>query len=472
MGWHVTIEGTSPPLHVYERAGRGNQLYLRWSKPGGHCRPKLKGLETVRRTDGKLDPALVTRARALALRQYEAAKAGAPKPEGTPRKEGPVTLVRGFDRVLEVPGGKYATKDDPQWKKMRRARDHVLGILEASRLWGELWSAEFGTVWRTLAQRYKDGASDLDWRAVEEVVQMFVAASNWLGGEGGVLRSARQPPKKWRAALKRDWEQVTGEAPESDTPRHSPEELDRLWAALPGADPRLRLWVELGGLELRGGQVLRGRRKDLDLTPGSGTGHGVFRIRGRGKKKGETVYLTPEQRKAVDHAFGPDGFLGDLEAQYRDGEIADYPLWPGGPLHDGKAVHQGTTTSRRTMYGFFRDLEDVAGVPHRKGRGWYGGRRGSADRVRRVTTDEKVKNAAGGWAPGSTVRASLYEDGADPEVLREAAEARRRARRAGTTDPDGGTVSPVEAAAALEALGVAPEKLEAMLTVLGLEKAS
>lgn len=470
--WEVTIDGTSPPLTVYERPDRDNQLYLRWAVGKSHKRPKLKKLATVRRKDGTKDPVLVTRAQALAVEQYrEAQSREAPS---TPEPELPLTLIRGFEEVLAIPGGKYGT-EGTQWQTMRRIRDRVLSVLDPDTLWSALWPKDFRLVWRTLASRAADGESDLEWRAVEETVQMFVAASNWLGGEGGFLPAAPQPPKRWRESLKRDWEEITGHRIEVYRPRHTSEELDRLWKNLHRADPRLVLWAELGGFEYRGGQVLRGTRRDLDLTPGAGAGHGVFRIHGRGRKKGERVFLTLEQRAAVDHVLGTDGYLSDLEAKYQQGKIKDYPLWPGGMLRKGKARDQGSVMNRRTMLDKFKELEALADVPYVPSRGWYGVRRSSADRVRRFTTDERVKNASGGWSAGSKVRATVYEDGTDPEVLRETAEARRQARRWKPRNPQVGAKSPSkeEAIEALqEALGVAPEKLAAALTLLGVDGAS
>lgn len=466
--WKVTIEGTSPPLTVYERADRGNELYLKWAAGKSHKRPKLKAMSSVRGTDGKLDPSLVTRARACALKQYEEAKRSTSGQGSVPRNDGPpLTLKRGFDEVLAVPSGKYPSRDDTQWKTTRRVRDRVLSVLPPEMLWSELWPKHYRDVWRILAQRYAAGTSNLAWRAVEETVQQFVAASNWLGGDGGFLPAAPQPPKKWRKSLKRDWAKVTGERPSVGRPRHSPKEIDQIWKTLHQADPRLVLWAELGGFEYRGGQVIRGDRKDLDLTPGAGDGYGLFHIRGAGNKRGELVYLTPEQREAVDHALG-EGYLSELEAAYEAGDLEDYPLWPGRGLVRGKARDRGTRMNRRTMLKLFKELEDLAGVPHQKNRGWYGMRRGSADRTRTKTSDERVKNAAGGWAPGSQVRAEIYENHTDPEVLKETARVRRLVRQTAAGEAEEpGAVTRETAMAALEALGVPPDKVEATLTLLG-----
>jgi hypothetical protein len=474
--YQCTIEGTSPPLTLYERTDRDNQLYLRWAEGDSHRRPKLLGIQSVRGADGKLDPVKVTRARAMALEQYEAARRGVRLGKGgtradAEREEPRLSLKAGFTAVLAVPGGKYASRKDPQWGKMCRAGSRVLSVLDPVIPWDDLRARHYQEVWRTLMNRYVAGESDLACRAIEEMVQSFTAASNWLAGVGDRLRVAPQPQKRWRAELAKDWEAITGSPPEVYQPRHSPEEAERLWENLHLADPRFQLWLELGGGELRGGQVLRGKRSHLDLTRGAGQGEGTFRVYGRGNKKAPLCYLTPEQRAAVDYALS-DGYLADLEAQYQRGEIKNYPLWPAGKLKKGRATQAKSHADRRTMLGFFYDLEEIAAVDHVEGRGWYGLRRASVDRVRQLTTDEGVKNAVGGWSHGSTVRADIYEDGRNEDLLQETARVRQLARPgpkalgAGADVPERSYMSP---AAALRALGVPTEQLEEALVLLGLQ---
>jgi hypothetical protein len=226
--------------------------------------------------------------------------------------------------------------------------------------------------------------------------------------------------------------------------------------------------------EIRVGHVLRSTRKDLDLTPGAGLGHGTFRVRGSGNKKGDVSYLTLEQREAVNEALS-SGYLADFEARFAQGELQDYPLWPGGRLKNGRAQNTGARTNRRTMLSYFHALEEIAAVDQIEGRGWYGLRRASSDRARRFTSDERIKNALGGWVPGSTVRARIYEHSEDETVLRAAADVRRRARAGTKGDAKAGTnsgaaeyMSPMQA---LKSLGASPEQLEQALAILGLEVA-
>jgi len=48
----------------------------------------------------------------------------------------------------------------------------------------------------------------------------------------------------------------------------------------------------------------------------------------------------------------------------------------------------------------FKKSEACAGVPHVKGRGWYGLRRVAADLAEEITTDARVKDCLGGWRHG------------------------------------------------------------------------
>ena len=90
--------------------------------------------------------------------------------------------------------------------------------------------------------------------------------------------------------------------------------------------------------ECRTGQVLRCTRRMLVLPevapndyesapPGS---LGQIEIAGTGKKHGEVVVLTPEQRRAVDDALA--GYLANYEAAWRAGQVEDYHLFPGSKM--------------------------------------------------------------------------------------------------------------------------------------------
>jgi hypothetical protein len=429
--WKTTIDGTKPLLTVEERSDRRGQLYLLWWTDGKRRRPKLEGDHTVRGPDGTLDPERIETVRTAARLQYLRTQKG---PVPTPRKSStaPLDLVDGFDRMLAIPGGKYA-HETARYRAVKLARGRILHVLGDRLLWQDLRPGHYLEVGRWFIRRFEAGDETLGFRVMEATVSALFAARNWLSAQE-VIKGAAAAPEGWRAQLETEWQEAADRRSVSfeakpHQPRHTPEETERLLDHLPHADPRLELALDLGA-EYRLGQVARSHRRHLDLTPGAGAGHGILVVPGRGNKRGATIYLTPEQRATVDFALGPDGHLAHFEAAYQQGRLDDYPLFPRGKLAKGKCVLRQPLrrANRRTFLTFFHDLEDRAGVEQVPGRGWYGIRRVATDLARRHTTDEQVRDALGGWGGGSDVRSDVYMTRNHPDVLREAAEVRRKVR--------------------------------------------
>ena len=310
----------------------------------------------------------------------------------------------------------------------------------------------------------------------EIAVSVMAAVGSWLVDEEHI--DAFRPPKRgWRAELKKEWEAETKRPCKPARPRHSDEEMEIFWRGLsnPGVDPRLRLAAELGA-EYRIGQVLRCDRSDLDLSPGAGAGDGTLVIHGRGRKPGATIYLAPGQRQVVDAALRPDGHLAEYEQALQAGQIDDYPLFPAGNVLSGALKMPSSDTAagrmtRRNILRLYTDYEAGVGIEHVQGRAWYGIRRRSSDRTRRFSSDERVRDAAGGWTAGSPTRERIYMDGADPEVLTETAIARERARgrdqsgRELEGEPE--TPASSELEAVLRSMGLPDEKVRALVVIAG-----
>jgi hypothetical protein len=159
-------------------------------------------------------------------------------------------------------------------------------------------------------------------------------------------------------------------------------------------------------------------------------------IPGAGKKHGEVVVLTPEQRRAVDRALA--GYLANYEAAWKAGQIEDYYLFPGSKMRMLDDTGRRWTRKLRanvkalTRDGArvgFRELEGIAGVKHSPGRGWYGLRRIAADLAESATTDDRVKDRLGGWQDSQT-RKHIYQD-RETDALRILAAGVRRQMRMG-----------------------------------------
>lgn len=155
--------------------------------------------------------------------------------------------------------------------------------------------------------------------------------------EHHIPADAARPPEQWRRKLKEEGAARTGQLrTRPNRPRHTKAEYQRIFAAItdPRVDPRIRLAIEIAA-ECRTGQVLcctRGVLMLTDVEPAAYEGlpagaSGRIIIPGAGRKHGEIVGFTPEQRRAVDHAL--EGYLANYEAAHRAGDLADYYLFPG-----------------------------------------------------------------------------------------------------------------------------------------------
>jgi hypothetical protein len=231
-----------------------------------------------------------------------------------------------------------------------------------------------------------------------------------------------------------------------DKPRHTPEEYRRIFAAVtdPHVDPRIAHAIELAA-ECRTGQVLTCTRRSLtlpDVPPDAydsapSGALGSIDIPGKGKKHGERVMFTADQRRASDRARA--GYLRHYEGAFLRGEIDDYLLFPGGHMGNAergewspkRVCANAEPLSRDGARVAFQQLEAVAGVTHLPGRGWYGLRRIAADLADPVTTDDRVKDLMGGWTNSET-RKQVYQDRRTDALRAQAADVRREIRRAPT----------------------------------------
>jgi hypothetical protein len=218
-------------------------------------------------------------------------------------------------------------------------------------------------------------------------------------------------------------------------PRHTRYDVEKLFATLERADPRLALAATIGA-ELRLGQVLRTRRSDVLPSPDGRFRIGAVRVHGRGKKLGELVILTMEERHALQRALC-SGYLADLEVAHQRGEIKDFNLFPGHYLrrvHDrkGRGVMRSRVENADAPVGktalqkWWRTLEAAAGVEHQKGRGAYGLRRLQSDRAEDVEDDARVLNILGAWKRTSTREG--YQQEERVELREKAARTRRKIR--------------------------------------------
>lgn len=383
--------------------------------------------ETIRTPRGTIDKFAELDAQQATLDRHRILLAGL---EALPTDStAPLTLARGIAKRLHPKEGEWAT-ETPHVRATRRALAVVVDILGADLLWSDIRHAHYRKLWRELARRYvNDGSGGPRW--TEVVCGTLQATARWLQQESLVEPGDGQPAARWNQTMRKEWRDIVGRpVPAPRKPRYSTEESERLWRALPRADPRLHLAVEIGA-EMRLGQVIRSMRSDVIASADrSDPLHAVI-VHGSGQKEGGPVVLTPESREVLRAALH-DGYLSRLEAARVAGELQDYPLFPGHKLQGGTMpVGRFRQMSPSGLYIMWLALEDLAGVPHLDRRAWYGMRRLQSDTAEDVESDARVLNAMGGWK--RTATRERYQEEGRLDIAEKAAETRRRIRPG--TDP-------------------------------------
>lgn len=457
-------------VFAFERPERGNQVFIRWTnlskddqrERGLHRREK-QGLGMVVRdpATGLLDPKLV-RAAELQVQQFHArlitgslpqtpAERAAEKLPTVPTAD-TLNLREGFRLALDPKRGKYASTETRRYDDMAQYESRLFGLKPATRplinpatAWRDLQLRDVRALWRTMADHYvRTEGREYGVRVAEQIVDAIFSVASWLREDSHIAPDAARPPDGWRKRLREEWAQRTDEQPHRPhRPRHTVDEFRRIFAGLndPRVDPRIRLAIELAA-ECRTGQVLRCTRRMMTLTevdpanyessPAGALGQVI--IPGAGKKHGETVVLTPEQRHAVDDALA--GYLANYETAWKAGEIEDYYLFPGSRMR--MLDETGARWTRRVRAGVkpmsrdgarvaFKELEAIAKVDHIQRRGWYGLRRQAADMAETATNDDRVKDRLGGWQDSET-RKSIYQDRETDDLRAQAANVRRQLR--------------------------------------------
>jgi hypothetical protein len=440
--WSESFRLSDSRVYAWERLERGGHVFvLLPATTGKKRRTKLRLGEGigVRDERGRIDKRKVQNVRDEVQQLVARIVLGQPARTVERSADTHGTLAEGFSAVLDLKSGKFPTKTR-RWDEIRRAARELERLLGPHTRWADLQPSDARRVWRSLAEEAKRqaGASNARGaRQAEVTLDALYSSANWLRDDGLIPQSAALPQRNWRKRLKEDWQRITGDEVTVSRPRHTDEEMRRLFAHMhdPGVDPRFALAFDLGG-EQRLGQVLRCWRSDLTLPPvnhdtvtldDSGA-LGVVRVHGVGKKMASPIALTPGQRSAVERALA--GFLSDYEAAWRSGAIPDYPLFPSGRFCKGKSkvIANAKCLTRDAALGMFHDLEGIAKVASVPGRGWYGVRRIATDVGEDFEKDERVLNSISGHTDSAT-RRQVYQERERPSVLRQAAITRDRIRR-------------------------------------------
>lgn len=448
-------------------------MYLRWQETDpldGRSKPRYCGTGLHVRDDrGRRRRNLEDAARQAAEKAQAIYAAGGSPRDWNKRERVtrvPRTLAEGFAEALPNPaiehhtGTLYPVRDRHSLDQRRGARfveQHLGGDLE----WSEIQAGTVADLWTGMARAYKAGRGP-GYRSLVRAVRVLYLVWEHIRERYGDEIPAPKRPHRMEQRMRETWDKITGERLKDKRRerkkelRYDADELRRLFSRLadvhevevvrgrkqkrmvlevqPLCDPRVRMVVEIGA-ELRPGQVLRAMRSHLNLTPGlGGYGRGRFlgEALGRGKKEGETVDLHPELRTYIDDIL-TRGYLSELEAARMCGEIADYPLFPGGRLINGriplarvkKYPHRHLHVTNAIAY--WRSFEKLAGVQHVQDRSFYGLRRGLTDTANDYTTDDRALDRLTGHQDSDT-RKGFYQDRQRDEDRAKAALIRRQMR--------------------------------------------
>lgn len=422
--WSLRVGFEPLVLTAFERSDRDGVVFVRWSDPqksGRDRRSKRSVGLRVRNTDGILDVGLIAAAE-LAVRAFYTALIAGEDPSAPDAHT--LTIPQGYALALDLKGGGLYAADTQQRRHVTSAGRTVAQLLGRDMCWSALRNADVVGLWRVLATRYRDGGVGGP-RQAEVTVSSLYTIAQWLRDNEYIEPNACCPRSKWRRLFQADWETITGTPVAPRRPRHSPDDLHAVFAALHAADPRMHLAIELGA-ELRVGQVLRLQRSAVMLEAGAHSPHGRVQIAGAVRKAGEMVHLTAAQRSALDASLG--GYLQAHERAYLTGELADYPMFPGGRLVRGVARvrERPKRLNRRTALELFHNLERAAGVVPQSGRGWYGLRRQATDLAPKYTNDDRVLDRVGGHERAT--REGIYQDRQTDQLRGSAAEVRAQIR--------------------------------------------
>lgn len=430
---------------VYVDPDRKNRLTLKW-RAGG--KPKKETLaRSAEPVNGKLTPDDEAFAIGAAMKKALELSGQVSVAVVTPTGKA-LTIGQAEALIINPETGKYAHRTQFRDELVRSLR-FACAVWGATATWLSIEEQDWTKLLRLrLDQLLKKNKSG--WRATEITVSALVTTVRWLRRKKLIPIDAAPWPDDWKHEIKQHWKGLkdTSDDPEPFRPRYTPAEAIAILKQS-AFDPRFNLLM-WSGMELRLGQVVRTRRSDLKLpavdwsapidAANDLTHYGTMEVRGAGKKHGTVVDLARGQRAMIEYSLSDDGYLGELERRHQRGGLPDYRLFPAGFIV-GRVGNSRGKTNRLTLSDkidpqaevgsswvrkSFREAEERAGVPHIKGRGAYGIRRGSVDVGSASLSPAGLKNL-GGWVD-IKMPEQIYKENENKSGAREARGVRAKLR--------------------------------------------
>lgn len=444
--WSYSAGDRPYTVRVAERPAKRGMVYAYWHPRGADIPVNASTGLRLRDSNGRIVEKRRAACVALAHRLSDAHAAGASSDElrGMLKTRGearpvaaPLTLravledvygptFRGLTPQQAAEQARAPRPDGRAWTEHRRDdrnnADLVLACL-GDRPWAMLSEAWYRELWQAYAQRLLSTSKSVSGqRQVQKLVRVLSRAVRRMHREGHrlVLPDARDLAED----IAREWPQELP-APQSIGRqrlrlRYLDWEVGAIFRTLENAayadkiDPRLRAALMVGA-ERRLGQVLRCRWRDLQKAGDPNAFITVLWVPGSGRKHSGPVLLNGREHDL-------------LVGLAKKGGSVDDPIFQGA---------RGGMLSPGLLVPAYQELEKLAGVPHRAGRGWYGLRRSLIDLARSVdrglSRDNPLVGSAlaldmiSGHVPAG-MREGVYLDQANPRILRFVQEIRMVAR--------------------------------------------
>jgi hypothetical protein len=300
---------------VEENPHRKGGLYLRWWDPNldppNWRRESLKTEKLgkrLRAEDGSIDASVAQWASEQVMKKSQQLSGAVAAAAEAPTKKR-ITVGEIEALITDEKTGKYPHQSAFRSELVRAIR-YAVSVWGADTFVDTIDNAK----WTELARDRVTGLvgrGHVGARSAEITISRLITVMRWLRKQKHIPAGAAEIDDertatrvaKWKVELLAFLRGLTHSKrdPQPSRPRHSQEEMLRLFAAAPKVDPRMFILLYVTA-ELRLGQTSRAMRSDLRLEKSE---FGELHIFGAGHKGGEIVELTMGMRRTASTSISP-----------------------------------------------------------------------------------------------------------------------------------------------------------------------
>jgi hypothetical protein len=187
--WAETVRLGSVSIYAFERLDRGSAIFIKYSDPGRTGRDRrvkvrLPGSPTVRDSKGRISPRLVRQVISAIEEYAKPLFAGERLLKANPK--GDLTLSEGFELVLDLESGKYAS-ETRNYAEVKKASVRLVRYFGRATTWTSISPSDIRRFWRLMATQsaaHSDGIRSGGVRQTESTLSVLYASAAWLREEG------------------------------------------------------------------------------------------------------------------------------------------------------------------------------------------------------------------------------------------------------------------------------------------------